>query len=300
MPAASYDTVIKDLRSGKFAPLYFLEGEEPYFIDKIADHIEAHALDEAQRDFNQTVLYGKDTSIADVISSAQRYPVFSDRQVVVIREAQHLFSGQGFKEADEKILQSYLENIVPTTILVFCHKYKTLDKRKSISKLIREKAVFVESPKVKENALPEWINRLAHDNGFGIEPRTSQLLAEHLGADLSRIAGEMEKLQLLLPAGSTITDEVVEDHIGISKEFNAFELSDALMKKDFHKCMRILQYFSHNPNAGPMPLIMGSLYNQLSKLYVVLSSPGLLTARSPPGRVFLPSWWGVPLSREKI
>jgi DNA polymerase III subunit delta len=269
----TFEALMKDLQAGQYAPLYFLEGEEPFFIDKVADYIEEHALEAAQKDFNLTVLYGKDVSMVDVYNAAQRYPMFSDRQVVMVREAQHLFPNN-MKESESDLLLNYLKQPAATTMLVFCHKYKNLDKRKTLSKQIREKAVYLDAQKIKENALPGWITLLAKKNGFGIEPRTTHLLSDYLGNDLSRIVNEFEKLKLLLPAGATITSEAVEEHIGISKEFNSYELSDALMHKNFHKCMRILQYFSHNPNAGPMPLIMGSLYNQFSKLYVIHHMPG--------------------------
>jgi len=269
----SYEALIKDLSKRKFAPIYFLEGEEPYYIDKIADFLEEHVIEAAQKDFNQTILYGRDTEMAEVLSASRRYTMFSDKQLIIVREAAPLFTRMSDK--DQTLFTGYLENPMPDTLLVFCHKHKNVDKRTSVGKLIKEKTVYLDSPKIKEYHLPEWILSHVKENGFGIELRTAQLLAEYLGNDLSRISNEIEKLHILIPGGATITMDIVEEHIGISKEFNHFEFKDAILARDFHKCIRIIQYFGHNPGAGPIPLIISSLYAEYSKLYAMQQLPGL-------------------------
>ena len=209
--------IVNDIKSGNIKPIYFLMGEEPYYIDKLSDYIEQNILSEEEKGFNQTILYGRDVSIEDVISTAKRYPMMAERQVVIVKEAQDLS-----KTIDK--LESYLENLLPSTVLVFCYKYKTLDKRKKVTKLLAKNGVVYESKKLYENQVGDWIKRVLSGKGYFIEPKASSMLVEFLGTDLSKINNELEKLQIILPKGSTIDPHHIEENIGFSKDFNVFVL----------------------------------------------------------------------------
>ncbi len=237
--------IVNDIKNGNIKPIYFLMGEEPYYIDKLSDYIDQNVLSEEEKGFNQTVLYGRDVSIEDVISTCKRYPMMADRQVVIVREAQDLA-----KTIDK--IESYAENPTPTTVLVFCYKYKTLDKRKKVTKLLEKNGLVYESKKLYDNQVGEWIKRVLSGKGFTIEPKASAMLVEFLGTDLSKINNELEKLQIVLPKGSVISAKHIEENIGFSKDYNVFELRKALGEKNQLKAYKIAQYFSENPKDNPL------------------------------------------------
>lgn len=237
--------IVNDIKSGNIKPIYFLMGEEPYYIDKLSDFIEGKVLTEEEKGFNQTVLYGRDVSIEDIISTAKRYPMMAERQVIIIKEAQDLI-----RTIDK--LESYAENPMATTVLVFCYKYKTLDKRKKITKLLAKNGVVFESKKLYDNQVGDWIKRVLAGKKYQIEPKANAMLVEFLGTDLSKINNELEKLQIILPVGSTITPKHIEENIGFSKDFNVFELRKALGERNQMKAYTIAENFAQNPKDNPM------------------------------------------------
>ncbi|MFV8335525.1 DNA polymerase III subunit delta [Flavobacterium sp. RSP29] len=237
--------IVNDLKSGNIKPIYFLMGEEPYYIDKLSDYIEEKVLSEEEKGFNQTVLYGRDVSIEDIISTAKRYPMMAERQVVIVKEAQDLI-----RTIDK--LESYAENPMATTVLVFCYKYKTLDKRKKLTKLLAKHGVVYESKKLYENQVGEWIKRVLSGKKYAIEPKANAMLVEFLGTNLSKINNELEKLQIILPVGSTITPKHIEENIGFSKDFNVFELRKAIGERNQLKAYTIAENFAQNPKDNPM------------------------------------------------
>lgn len=251
--------IINDIKAGNIKPIYFLMGDEPYYIDKLTEFIESSILTEDEKGFNQMVIYGRDTTIDDVISNAKRYPMMADRQVVVVREAQELS-----KTIDK--LESYIENPQTTTVLVFAYKYKTLDKRKKLPKLIEKSGVLFESKKMYENQVGTWITRVLQGRGLTIEPKANAMLVEFLGNDLSRISNELDKLQIILPKGSTITAKDIEVNIGFSKDFNVFELQNALGSKNQVKAYQIAQYFADNPKDNPMVVTTSLIFSFFIKL----------------------------------
>lgn len=237
--------IVNDIKNGNIKPIYFLMGEEPYYIDKLSDYIDQNILSEEEKGFNQTVLYGRDVSMENIISTCKRYPMMADKQVVIVREAQDLA-----KTIDK--IESYAENPMPTTVLVFCYKYKTLDKRKKATKLLEKNGLVYESKKLYDNQVGEWIKRVLSGKGFTIEPKASAMLVEFLGTDLSKINNELEKLQIVLPKGSTISAKHIEENIGFSKDYNVFELRKALGERNQLKAYQIAQYFADNPKDNPM------------------------------------------------
>lgn len=237
--------IVNDIKNGTIRPLYFLMGEEPYYIDKLAAYIEEKILTEEEKGFNQTVLYGRDVTIENIISTAKRYPMMAERQVVIVKEAQDLI-----RTIDK--LESYAENPMATTVLVFCYKYKTLDKRKKLTKLLTKNGVVYESKKLYENQVGEWIKRILAGKKYAIEPKASAMLVEFLGTDLSKINNELEKLQIILPVGSTISPKHIEENIGFSKDFNVFELRKAIGERNQLKAYTIAENFAQNPKDNPM------------------------------------------------
>lgn len=265
------EKVLKDLKEGKYAPVYFLQGEEPYYIDLLSGYIENHCLPESERGFNQTILYGKDTPVSAILQNARKYPMFSERQVVIIKEAQEI--SDLLKDTNEKLLMAYLENPLPTTILVFCYKYKKLDARKKITKHFMKYGVFVESNKIYDNKVPDWINAYFKEKGYKIDPKATILLAESIGADLSRIANETEKLLINIKTpSSVITEELIEKYVGVSKEYNVFELQKAIGVKDILKANKIVNYFEANVKANPIIPIVTNLFGYYVKLLMIHSS----------------------------
>ncbi len=251
--------IINDIKQGNIKPIYFLMGEEPYYIDKITEFIENNVLTEDEKGFNQMVLYGKDVSIDEVVSNAKRYPMMADRQVVIVKEAQEL-------SRNIEKLESYAENPQPTTVLVFAYKYKTLDKRKKVTKVLEKAGVVYESKKMYDNQVGDWIKRLLSGKGYGIEPKAAAMLVEFLGNDLSRISNELDKLMIILPQGSSISPKVIEDNIGISKDYNVFELRKAIGERDELKAYKIAEYFSQNPKDNPLVMTVGLVFGFFSQL----------------------------------
>ena len=255
--------IVNDIKAGNIKPIYFLMGEESYYIDKLSDYIEQNVLTEDEKGFNQTVLYGRDVTIEDIVSTAKRYPMMAERQVVIVKEAQDLS-----RTIDK--LESYVENPMLSTVLVFCYKYKTLDKRKKMTKVIAKIGVVYESKKLYDNQVGDWIKRVLSGKGYSIEPKANAMLVEFLGTDLSKINNELEKLQIILPKGSTITPQHIEENIGFSKDFNIFELRKAIGDRNQLKAYTIVDNFAQNPKDNPMVLttsLVFSFFVQLLKYH---------------------------------
>ncbi len=254
-----YKDIIGDLKKKKYSPIYFLMGEEPYFIDLISDYAEKQILDETEKEFNLQVLYGRDVDVQTIISEAKRYPMMSEKQVVIIKEAQNV------RNIEE--LEPYLAQPLDSTLLFICYKYKTLDKRKTFPKTLAKKGVLFESKKLYENKVPEWINAYLKEKKYSANPKSTQLLTEYLGADLGKIANELDKLMINLKEGSEITADHIQNNIGISKDYNTFELTAALAKKDVLKSNRIVNYFASNTKEHPMVLSIAALYGYFVKVF---------------------------------
>ena len=251
--------IVSDIKNGTIKPIYFLFGEEPYYIDAIASYIEKNVLAEEEKGFNQMVLYGKDVTIDDIVSNAKRYPMMAERQVVIVKEAQHLVR-------TIENLTAYVDNPQMTTVLVVCYKYKKLDKRKKLYKSVQKAGVLFESKKLYENQVSDWIRKNLQGRGYSISHKAAILLTEYLGTDLSRINNEIEKLQLVLPKQSEITPAEIEAHIGISKDYNNFELKKAIGERNVLKATRIINYFAQNPKDNPFVLTVTLLHTFFSQL----------------------------------
>jgi len=259
--------IIKSIQQKKYKPIYLLHGDEPYYIDLIGNYIEQNLLSETEKGFNQTVLYGKDTDVMAMLAAAKRYPMMADFQLVMIKEAQDMKWGSD--DADKKNINpllSYLENPLPGTILVFCYKHGKFDKRKKTFKAIEKNGVVFESMPLYDSKVPVWIEDFIIEKGYTISQQASLMLAEYLGNDLSRIANELEKLMINISAGGEITLKHIHENIGISKEYNVFELQAALTKKDALKANQIINYFEANPKANPIVLVLGNLNNFFSRV----------------------------------
>lgn len=261
--AATLESIWKNLQAKKFEPVYFLCGEEPYYIDLIEDFIANNAMEPHEKDFNFSMFYGKDADPMQVLNDAKQYPTFAERRVVIVREA------QDFKVKDWEFFEKYVENTVASTILVFSHKNKTLDKRTKIAKIIEKKSVYFESKKVGEDALPNWISGYVKKKNFSITGEAAKVLAENLGNDLSRISNEIDKLSVMLGENTEITPDIIEKYIGISKEYNITEFNNAIIRRDYTKAMKMVMYFEKNPKAGPIIAILAYMYNHFSKLFVL-------------------------------
>lgn len=252
-------SIVTAIKNKEYKPIYFLMGDEPYYIDKMSDFIEQNVLNETEKGFNQTVLYGRDVSMEDIISTSKRFPMMADYQVVIVKEAQDL------SRTIEKI-ESYANNPQPSTILVFNYKYKTLDKRKKLYKAIAKNGLIFNSKKLYENQVPDWISRVLKGEKYEIEPKASQMLVEFLGTDLSKISNELNKLMLVLPKQTIINANHIEENIGISKDFNNFELRKSIGQKDVVKANRIINYFVQNPKDNPLVMtisLLNSFFTQL-------------------------------------
>ncbi len=251
--------IVDEISSGNTKPIYFLMGEEAFYIDKISNYIEKNVLKEEEKGFNQMVFYGRDVSMDDIIAHAKRFPMMAEKQVIIIKEAQDL------SRTIENLLP-YAENPQPSTILVFCYKYKTLDKRKKLLKIIAKEGCLFESKKLYENQVSEWIVSNLKDKGYQIEPKAGHMLVEFLGSNLSKIDNELEKLILVLPKGVVINPTHIEENIGISKDFNNFELRKAVGEKQIVKVNQIANYFSQNPKSNPLVMtisLLNSFFTQL-------------------------------------
>ncbi|MBN1415051.1 MAG: DNA polymerase III subunit delta [Bacteroidales bacterium] len=255
----NYKQILAELQNRHICPVYFLMGEEPYFIDKLTDYIAENILNETDKTFNQLILYGKDTDVKTVINAARRFPMMAQYQVVIVKEAQHL--------KDIEQLQHYINQPLASTVLVIGYKYKKIDKRTRFFKLLDEKAVVFESKKVQDYTIPSWITAYLQQKDLQIEPKAAAMLADYLGNDIGKIVNELDKLQLVLPKKSVqITALMVEQNIGLSKDYNTFELNNALIIRDIHKANRIVNYFSKNPRNNPMVLTLSSLSYFFSKV----------------------------------
>ena len=261
----SVEKILSGWRKKQFKPVYWLEGEEDYFIDQLTQYAEQQILSEAEAGFNLTIFYGRDAVWSDVINACMRYPMFAEKQVVLLKEAQQ------FKELDR--LEPYISKPLSSTIFIVAHKEKKVDGRSKLAKVLKEKAEVYTTKKIHDNQLPEWASELIQSKGLSINQRALHLLVEHIGNDLSRISNEVNKLMLNLGDRKQITENDIEQFIGISKDYNAFELQNAFGRKDLARALTIIQYFEHNPKAGPIQLILPVLYNFFSKLYVLLSLP---------------------------
>lgn len=261
----SYESIFQELALKKYRSVYWLEGEEDYFIDRISKYLEDRILTEAEKDFNLTVIYGKDASWAGVINACRRYPVFSERQVVILKEAQSM------NELDR--LAPYLEYPLPSTILVICFKHGKLDGRSKIGRMVRDQAEYFYSKRLNERQIPAWIESRMKELGYPITPKAVMLLADHIGQDLSRLNQELEKILVNKQAHQAIDEQDIEQFTGISKEFNVFELQDAIGKKDLVRAMRIVRYFEDNPKAGPLPVVLVSLYHFFAKVSLAATLP---------------------------
>ena len=251
--------IINDIKAGNIKPIYFLMGEEPYYIDRITEYLENSLLSEDEKGFNQVVLYGRDTSIDEIVSNAKRFPMMAERQVVIVKEAQDLA-----KTIDK--LEAYAQNPQPTTVLVFAYKYKTLDKRKKVTKTLEKHGLVYESKKMYENQVGQWINRVLQGRGYNIEPKANAMLVAFLGNDLSRIANELNKLEIILPKGSTITPNHIEENIGFSKDFNVFEFRKAIGEGNKTKAYQIATYFAQNQKENPIVVVNGQVFSFFSAL----------------------------------
>src|ERR1700756_393808 len=292
---SDFNEIMLDLKRKIYKPVYFLHGEEAYFIDEISNYIEQNVLDETEKGFNQTILYGRDTDLSSIVGLAKGFPMMGERQVVIVKEAQTLKDfakkesegGETAKSkkggSDKNPLASYLDNPQPATILVFCYKYKKLDARSTLAKAIAKQAVLFESKKLYDNKIPDWIVSYLKDKKYAINPRAAALLAEYLGNDLSKIANELGKLFISLPEGNEITIDHIQDNIGLSKDFNVFELQDAIGKKDVLKANRIINYFAANPKDNPLILTNASLYGYFQKILLYHFVPDKSKAASALG-----------------
>lgn len=278
----TFEKISSEIKAKIYKPVYFLEGEEPYYIDLIADLIAENILDESEREFNQSILYGKDIDSVRLISEAKRFPMMAERQVLIIKEAQEIKDlekttkvtvGTKRKEEEINLLEEYIKNPQPTTLLVICFKYKTLDKRKSLGKTLVQSGYLFNSTKLYENELPGWIEKYSKGQGLRIQPKAAFLIAEYLGNDLSRISNEIEKLKINLKGRTEISVEDVQNFIGISKDYNVFELQNAIGKRDVVKANQIINYFAANPKENPFVFVIANFYSFFSKLLLYHGAP---------------------------
>lgn len=260
----SVEKIISDWKNKSFKPLYWLEGEEEYFIDKVMNYAEHFILTESEASFNLTVFYGKDANWAELINACSRYPMFAERQVVLLKEAQQM--------KDIEKLESYIENPLSSTVFVVSYKEKKLDARKKFTRLVKEKGVLFTTKKMYDRDLPQWSQEMMQAKGLSINQKGLALLVDHIGNDLVRIENEIDKLSVNLGKRTTITEDDIEKYIGVSKEYNVFELQAALAAKDLAKSIRIIQYFDANPKAGPIQMVLPSLYNFFSKVFMVFGA----------------------------
>jgi len=260
----SAEKIIADWKKGNFKPLYWLEGEEPYFIDQVIEYAEHKILSESEAGFNLSVFYGRDADWAAVVNACRRYPMFSERQVVLLKEAQHM--------RDIEKLEVYIDNPQPSTVFVVSYKEKKVDARTKFAKLLKTKGEMLTTKKIYDSQLPEWANQMVQQHGLSINQKALLLLVDHIGNDLSRIQNEIEKLAVNLGARKNITEDDIEHYIGVSKEFNVFELQDAIAKKDLSKAIRIIKYFEANPKAAPIQMVLPALYNFFSKVYMIFGA----------------------------
>ncbi|TCD11048.1 DNA polymerase III subunit delta [Pedobacter frigidisoli] len=276
--------IIKDIKARKFKPVYLLHGEESYYIDEVTDYIEEKLLSDAEKGFNQTVLYGKDTDMATVLGAAKRYPMMSDFQVVIVKEAQDLkWAKEEGNSKEAEFVLNYFEKPLSSTILVLAFKYANFDKRKKIYKAISKSGLIFQSDAVRDYKIVAWIEDFVKSKGYKIDQQASALMAEYLGTDLSKIANEIEKLMLNVAKDVVINTDLVQKNIGISKEYNVFELQKALAIRDVLKCNKIINYFASNPKANPTVMVLANLGGYFTKLLKYHYIPNKADAASALG-----------------
>ena len=276
---------MSELKSGKYRPVYYLMGEEGYFTDKITDYIATHALTEDEQGFNQAIYYGLESNIDDIITAAKRFPMMAERQVIIVREAQML------KNIDN--LLYYLQAPSATTVLVFAHKNGSLDKRKKVATELERNGVMLDSKKLRSEQLPSFVNGYLREKGLAADNKSVMMICEAVGADLSRIASEIDKLSIALPQGTTaVTPELVEEYIGISKEYNIFELQNAIVNKDVYKANSIINNFAQNPKKNPIQLTLAFLFGFFSNVMMAYYAPEK-SERGIAAFLGLKSTWGV-------
>lgn len=258
----TFDDIIKQIKKKDLRSIYFLHGDEPFYIDQIVDLAAGTILDEGERDFNQTVVYAKDTPPLDVLDAATRLPMMSERQVVIVKEAQE------YKKVSQwEVFEQYFESPAKSTVLIFAHKYKKFDKRSKIFKLLKKNAVIFESAGVKDYQLGGWISNYIREKKYEITDKATALLVEFIGNDLARIANELEKLFILVPEGEQINEKHIDKHIGISKDYNVFELVNAVLEKDILKANKIIRYFGRNPKATHITIVLSNLHTLYQRLF---------------------------------
>jgi DNA polymerase-3 subunit delta len=258
------DQLISDWKKQIFKPLYWFEGDESYYIDKLTDFAEKNILSEEQQSFNLSIFYGKDAKVEEVLNACKRYPAFSDKQVVIVKEAQQM--------RDIEKVETYFDSPLLSTILLIAYKDKTFDKRKAFGKSLHKKATVLTTKKLYDNELPQWVSSMVKQKGMEINSKALQILIDHIGNDLQRMENEVEKVSLNLKGRNLINEDDIEAFVGVSKEFNVFELQKAITCRDMAKSLRIINYFASNPKAGPIQLVIPTLYSFFSKLYVAASS----------------------------
>lgn len=262
----TYEEIVRDLKNRIYKPVYYLMGEEAYYIDKISDYIADTVLTEEEKEFNLTVMYGADVDVATIINAAKRYPMMAEHQVVIVKEAQSV------KKMED--LSFYLQKPLQSTILVLCHKHGSIDRRKKLAAEVEKVGVLFDSKKLKEAQLPGFITSYLKRKSVDIEPKASEMMAEFVGTDLNRMAGELEKLIITLPQGiRRITPEHIEQNIGISKDYNVFELRSALVAKDVLKANKIIKYFEENPKTNPIQMTLSGLFGFFSNLMLAYYAP---------------------------
>lgn len=265
--------LISDLKAGNFAPIYLLTGEENYYIDLVSDYMENNIVSEDMKDFAQIIMYGRDVVMEDVIERANNVPMLSPIQLVMVKEAQDIGKSRNKTVADWDALVRYLDNPQPQTVLVLCYRHVKMDKRTKAYKAISEKGVIYERNKLYDSEIPGWIAGIVTQRGYRITERGAMMLAETLGNNLNKIVNELSKIYITLPAGSTITEEAIEYNVGISKDYNVFELQNAIGRRDVERCNRIINYFAANPKDNPIQMILPSLYNYFIKVMIYLQEP---------------------------
>jgi DNA polymerase-3 subunit delta len=263
----SAEKIIADWKKGNFKPIYWLEGDEPFFIDQVVHYAEHKILPEAEASFNLSIFYGKDADWSSVVNACMRYPMFADKQVVILKEAQQM--------RDIEKLESYIDNPLASTIFVVSYKEKKVDGRSKLAKTLKSKGEMLSTKKMYDSQLPEWVNQMVALHKLTIAPKALHLLVDHIGNDLSRLQNEVEKLAVNLAGRKNITEDDIEKYIGVSKDFNVFELQDALGKRDLAKTIRIIHYFEANPKAAPIQMILPALYNYFSKVFMLYSLPNI-------------------------
>ena len=289
MPAkqgTTFQHIMQDLKSRRFAPVYMLMGDEAYYIDLISDYIADHVLSPEERDFNQTICFGSDVTAVQVVDMARRYPMMAEYQVIIVKEAQNVRSLEA--------LEKYLKNPVKSTILVWCHKNGKIDARKKAIGLAQAVGVVFESKKLRDYQLPDFIQDYLKKKNVSIDPKACQMIADHIGTDLSRLASELDKVLISLPEDHLrVTPEVVEREIGVSKDFNAFELRNAIIQKDSFKANQIVKYFDSNPKAGSLYSFLPLLFSYFQNLMIVHYAPRRNSEQDIAGALDLRNTWGV-------